>query len=92
MHSLGVGPYPLPPVACPHNSFWYWGYGDTTRNIIIAIGWSQDDYLRTFSSVVEVGTIHSEYAIPVDNNLEIFVCRGLKEPIGALWSRLKFLI
>lgn len=84
--------YPLPQVICPHNNFWYWGYGDTTRDIIIAIGGSKDDYLRTFSQVDEAGSIHSEYAIPYENNLKIFICRGLKLPIKEAWDKARFFI
>ncbi|HUI30714.1 MAG TPA: glycosyltransferase family 39 protein [Candidatus Acidoferrales bacterium] len=84
--------YRLPPVICPHNNFWYWGYGDTTRDIMIAIGGSKDEYLRTFSNVEEEGNIESKFAIPYENNLRIFVCRGLKTPIREVWNRIRFFI
>jgi hypothetical protein len=84
--------YPLPPVICPHNSFWYWGYGDTTRNIIIAIGGTKEKYLRFFSSVVEFGIIRSNYAISYETNLRIFVCKGLKEPINKMWDKVRLIM
>jgi Dolichyl-phosphate-mannose-protein mannosyltransferase len=84
--------YPLPPVICPHNNFWYWGYGDTTRNIIIAVGGKKEDYLRTFSSVDEVGMIQSKYAMPYESNLRIFICSGLKLPIEEVWEKIRFFI
>lgn len=84
--------YPLPPVICPHNNFWYWEYGDTTKDIIIAIGGSKDDYLPTFSYVTEAGLIQSKYSIPYENNLKIFVCRGLRQPVRDVWERLRFFI
>jgi hypothetical protein len=84
--------YPLPPVICPHNNFWYWGYGDTTRDIIIAIGGSKGDYLSTFSFVDEAGSIHSDYAIPYENNLKIFICKGMKSSPKDVWNRVRFFI
>lgn len=84
--------YPLPPVICPHNNFWYWGHGDTTRDIIIVIGGNKSDCLRVFSSVEEAGLIYSHYAIPYENNLEIFICRGLRVPIEEIWNREKHFI
>jgi MFS family permease len=84
--------YPLPPVICPHNNFWYWGYGDTTRNIIIVIGGKKNDHLHSFYNVDSVGAITSRYAIPYENNLTIFICRGLRYPIEDIWKKIRFFI
>jgi len=82
--------YLLPPVICPHNNFWFWGYGDTTRNILIVIGGNKEDHLRYFESVDSAGTIESKYSIPYENDQTIFICRGLKEPISEVWKKLRF--
>lgn len=84
--------YPLPNVICPHNNFWYWGYGDTTKDIVIAFGTSREDFLKSFSSVTPAATIQSEYAIPYENNLPVFVCRGIRVDIKEVWSKIKFFI
>jgi hypothetical protein len=42
-----------------------------------------------FRSVTQAGSIISPYAMPYETNQPIYVLRGLKEPMAALWPTLK---
>ncbi len=84
--------YPLPRVICGHNNYWFWGPGDTTFTTVIVIGGNMEDNLRSCTSVKQVGIIHSEYAMPYENNLPIFICRQLKVPKKLIWERIRFFI
>jgi len=42
-----------------------------------------------FDEVIEMGTVTTKYAIPYENNLKIYLCRNLKEPVDTLWPKLK---
>ena len=84
--------YPLPGVICGHNNYWYWGPGDTTRTTIIVIGGRKEDHLKSCDSVEEAAVIKSEYAMPYETNLPVFICRGLKLPISEIWKSVRFFI
>ncbi len=84
--------FPLPPVICPHNSYWYWNDCDTTKNILIIIGGSKTDNQKYLNFVREAGVIQSKYSIPYENNLTIFIGWGLKVPIKVIWNRIRFFI
>ncbi|HEX9253725.1 MAG TPA: glycosyltransferase family 39 protein [Ignavibacteriaceae bacterium] len=70
--------YPLPKVICPHNSYWYWWPDIKSDATIIIIGGEIKDHLQALNEVKEVGFHHTEYAMPYENNLKIFIGRGLK--------------
>lgn len=86
------GKYPLPRVICGHNNYWYWGPGDTTVTTIIVIGGKKEDHLKSLNTVEEAAIIRSEYAMPYETNLPVFICRGLKLPISEIWKSVRFFI
>ncbi|HAB54363.1 MAG: hypothetical protein A2315_04765 [Ignavibacteria bacterium RIFOXYB2_FULL_35_12] len=73
--------YPLPKVICPHNSYWYWWPDAKNYTTIIIIGGEIKDHLQALKEVEVVGVHHTEYAMPYENNLTIFIGRGLKRSI-----------
>ncbi|MEO6696310.1 MAG: glycosyltransferase family 39 protein [Ignavibacteria bacterium] len=83
------GKYPIPKSISSHNSYWLWGYGTSEDPVIIIIGGTMEDHLKSFDTV-EVKAVHkTDYAMPYENNIEIFVARNLKEPISDIWKKLK---
>ncbi len=42
-----------------------------------------------YSEVTEVARHVSKYAMPYENDLPIFVCRGPIRPIPSIWPRVK---
>lgn len=77
--------YDLPDAVSPHNNFWFWA--DTNREIknIIIIGGSIDDHLDSCGKVDSVLVHEANYAMPYENNLTIFICRGLLKNLVEIW-------
>jgi hypothetical protein len=46
---------------------------------------------ETFFESVEVAATveHNDYAMPYENDLKVFLCRGLKQPLAELWPQLQ---
>lgn len=70
--------YPLPKVICPHNSYWYWWPEIKSNSTIVIIGGEIEDHLQALDEVKEAGFHNTKYAMPYENNLIIFIGRGLK--------------
>jgi hypothetical protein len=80
----------LPHAISGHNSYYLWGPGQYTGEVVIAVGMPLDDLKLMFDQIQQAGTIRNEYAIPDENNLPIYICRKPKMTLQQAWSRLKF--
>lgn len=69
--------YPLPKVICPHNSYWYWWPDGKNITTVIIIGGEIEDHLQALKEVEAVGVHQAENVMPYENNLTIFIGRGL---------------
>lgn len=82
----------LPPAISAHNSYWLWGPGRCTGDVIVVIG-DRRERLEELFSDVRLGTVsHCRDCMPYEDGRSIWVARGLKQPIASLWPRLKGLI
>jgi hypothetical protein len=79
----------LPTVISSHNNYWIWGYGDDAAEVYICLGGERDDYIDSFSQVVQGAVIRCEYCMPYENNLPVFVCRNKKVNISEVWESMK---
>jgi len=84
--------YPLPPVFSGHNSYHLWDKGDITGEVIILIGGQADEISNFYESYTVADTVVCRYCIPYENNLPIYVCRGLKVPFDRVLSEIRFYI
>ena len=64
--------------------------GSSTTFIII--GGKIEDHLSSLNEVEEVGVHKAKYAIPFENNLAIFIGRGLKRSLGEIRNSNKIFI
>jgi hypothetical protein len=77
--------YALPKVICPHNSYWYWSLDSYNQHenikpeTIIILGGNIEDHLESLEEVESVGVYRTKFAMPYENNLTIFIGRGLKK-------------
>ena len=78
--------YPLPRVICTHNSYWFWGVGDTPITTFIRLGGQQDDYRETYGDATLAGVHTCRYCMPYENNLNVFVARQRLRPIKEAWG------
>lgn len=81
--------YGLPKAIGSHNSYWLWGPGKYTGELVIILGGDLKSKTDRFETVTVVDTVRSEYAIPYENNLPVYVCRNLKTTLKELWPALK---
>jgi hypothetical protein len=81
--------YGLPKSIGNHNSYWMWGPGRATGEVVIILGGNAEDHRRSFESVVVADTSVSAYCMPYENHLAVSVCRKLKTPLGDVWKQIK---
>ncbi len=82
-------PYGLPPALSGNNNYWLWGPRGFTGNVLIDVqGSLREDRLR-FDSVKLAAIFRNPYAMPYENNLHIYICRGIHRPLAALWPELR---
>ncbi|HYN04844.1 MAG TPA: glycosyltransferase family 39 protein [Vicinamibacteria bacterium] len=79
----------LPPAISGHNSYWLWGPGRCTGEVIVVIGDRRERLEERFADVQLGGVSHCADCMPYEDGRSIWVARGLKQPIASLWPRLK---
>ncbi len=82
--------YGLPPARSYHNNYYLWGPGDTSWNVVIAVGVHIVWLESMFAEVGEAGRTSCEYTSHlVRNDTPVYVCRGPKRPIAEAWAEWK---
>jgi len=73
----------LPRATSGHNSYYTWG---APSDLVIAVGGTRDNYSDDFVDVREVARMPSNpYVMPYEDELRIFVLRGLRRPMAEIW-------
>ncbi len=81
--------YPLPRVICMHNSYWFWGYPrEGVRNVIVLRG-TEEDHEKSCDEVTLAAVHTCRYCMPYENNMRLFVCRGLHRSLAEVWRKEK---
>lgn len=78
--------YGLPASIGNHNNYWIWGVHGYTGEVMIILGGDREDHVEDFASVELAGTSVCEHCMPYENGVNIWVCRGLKTPLSAIWD------
>jgi hypothetical protein len=80
---------PQIPVISEHNQYWLWGTRGFSGNVLIQIGGSCFHSDKYFGSRTLATTFTDRWAIDYENNLPIWICRGIKKPLSAIWPEIK---
>jgi hypothetical protein len=80
--------YGLPRPISAHQTYFLWGPGDFTGDTLIVLQDDRESLERLCASVEQAGEHFHPWGMAEENN-PIFICRGLKVPLRALWPRLK---
>lgn len=80
--------YPLPPVISPHNSYWLWGPGADGGTLIV-IGGNPSQNRQAFEHLEEAARTGCQLCMPYENNVPIYVGRGWRVSLKAIWSKEK---
>jgi Dolichyl-phosphate-mannose-protein mannosyltransferase len=81
----------LPRATCGHNQYGFWGPDKRPTEVVVAIGFRKAELGKLFSDVLPAANVHSQYALPEERDLTIFVCRKPKLSLLASWPQLKYL-
>jgi hypothetical protein len=82
----------LPPAISAHNSYWLWGPGRCTGEVLVVIGDRRERLEELFEDVRLGAMSRCVDCMPYEDGRSIWVARGLKPPIADLWPRLKHFI
>jgi hypothetical protein len=82
--------YGLPKAISGHQNYFLWGPRDYTGECMIVIGDRREVLESIFDRVELAGVTHHDYAMPYENNLPIWLCRGFKRgSLRELWPGVK---
>jgi len=81
--------YNLPKVVCPHNNYWYWSSENNNFKTVIIIGGNIENHQKSLGQVEQAGVHKTKYAMPYENNLNIFIGRGFKRSMQEIWQSIK---
>ncbi len=83
--------YGLPRALSGHNNYWIWGKErlEDSVAVLIAVGGEPKDYRDVFDEVTIVLTHKTEYAMPYENDLPIYICKKPIHRIRNVWHATK---
>ncbi|HVR96137.1 MAG TPA: glycosyltransferase family 39 protein, partial [Thermoanaerobaculia bacterium] len=83
----------LPHAVSGHNNYFLWGPGSYTGEVLIILGGDEADNRAVCPDLRREGTVRCDgLCMPFEDDLPVYVCRGLTPPLAELWPRLKHYI
>ncbi len=82
----------LPPAVSAHNSYWLWGPGQCTGEVLIVIGDERERLEELFESVEHGATFTCRDCMPYENGSAIWIARRLRTPLPQVWAEIKHFI
>lgn len=83
------GAHGLPKAISGHNSYYLWGPGDYSGEVVVTVGYSADLLKPLFGEVLPAATIVNRYAMPEESHLPVYICRRPTMPLRQAWPRFK---
>ena len=80
--------YGLPKAISGHQSYFLWGPRGYTGESMIVMGDRYERLAANCASVEKVGHVDNRYSMPYEH-IDVFYCRGLKQPLAELWPKVK---
>jgi hypothetical protein len=79
----------LPPALSRHNSYWLWGPGECTGEVLVVVGDDRERLEELFETVELGATFTCRDCMPYENGSAIWIARRLRTPISELWPEIK---
>ena len=79
----------LPNAISGHNSYYIWGPGDCSGEVVVSVGVPRDRLEEEFGEIEQRATVRCEYCMPDENNLPVYVCQGPKTSLREAWPQFK---
>ncbi len=81
--------YDLPPVVSGHNNYWLWGPRGASGQVMIVVG-EREERLRELFEHVELAAVkRCTWCMPYEDEVPIWICRGLRIGAEELWAETK---
>lgn len=77
----------LPGAISGHNSYYIWGPGDCTGEVVISVGVPRERLEEVFGEVEQADTVRCRYCMPDEDNMPVYACREPKIPFKEAWPR-----
>ncbi|GAK61713.1 glycosyl transferase family protein [Candidatus Vecturithrix granuli] len=81
--------YGLPRAISGHNNYWLWGPGEASGEVMIHVGGNLTQLQQIYTDVRQAAVFTCEYCMPYENNLPIYIGRGLRQPLDEIWPLAK---
>ncbi len=78
----------LPKAISGHVSYFLWGPRGYTGDVMIVMDDDRETLQKIFRSVEYGGHVEHPYSMPYEH-FDVWVCRGMREPLAQVWPRLK---
>jgi hypothetical protein len=82
----------LPPATSQHNNFYFWGPGNPSATIVVAVGISPEDLRSVFGDIRTTSKLTDPFAMPYEREHAVTICRRPKLPLLEAWARGKHFI
>jgi hypothetical protein len=82
----------LPPVISGINSYWLRGPGNPSPKTVLVVGSQREDVEEACTSVTLAGHITNAAHVSneeTERHPDIFICRGLRQPLEKMWPQLR---
>lgn len=79
----------LPPASSGQNQYFLWGPQNPDPRVLVLVNVYRPFWQPLCASFTQAATFGAPFAMPYENNRPIYLCRGLKMPLGKIWPRLK---
>ena len=79
----------LPPAISAHNSWFLWGPGGCTGEVLIVLGDHRERLSELFDEVELGATFDCRDCMPYEDQLPIWIARRPRQPLAPLWPTLK---
>jgi 4-amino-4-deoxy-L-arabinose transferase-like glycosyltransferase len=80
--------YGLPAVVSPTGSYWFFGPGTKSGEVVVTIGAGREDLAPLFDSVEAAGRVTSPWSVAEERDLTIYVARGPHRTLQEVWPSL----
>jgi hypothetical protein len=79
----------LPPVIATHDSYWLWGPGDGTPDVIVAIGFSDHLLAEVYADRRDALVHRCTYCMSWRDDMPIVIAREPHGALASIWPRAK---
>lgn len=80
----------LPPASSGHNHYFLWGPRPAEPEVLLIIGGDAEDHAQACSHLELAARMPpNPYVMPYEDQLPLYLCRGLKAPMATLWPSVK---